>query len=111
MENKICTWCFIEKHINIFDKRYSQCKKCIIERGVERYYDNKDKISIQQKTYYVKNRQKLLQKGHDYRNRRNTDFKGLVRSDIELENRLKAMEEGSNYSYVLVVIDIFANFV
>ena len=85
--------CKIEKHINNFYKKYSECKACNIKRGVQRYYDNKDKISNQQKIYYETNRDKLLQKQNDYRNKRNTEFKDLVRSYAELENKLKALEE------------------
>ena len=66
MESKICTQCNIEKHINNFYKKYSECKDCNIKRGVKRYYDNKDKISMQQKIYYEINRDKLLQ---NYRNK------------------------------------------
>ena len=65
MESKICTQCNIEKHIIIFYKKYSECKDCNIKRVVKRYYDNKDKISMQQKIYYEKNRDKLLQKQND----------------------------------------------
>ena len=93
MENKICTVCKIEKHINNFYRKYSEGKDCKIKRGVKRYYDNKDKISIQQKTYYEKNREKLLQKQNNYRNRRNTEFEDLVRSYAELVSRLKTTEE------------------
>ena len=85
--------CKIEKHINNFYKNYSECKDCNIKRGVKRYYNNKDKISIQQKIYYEKNREKLLQKQNYYRNKRNTEFEDLVRSYAELENRLKTTEE------------------
>ena len=49
MASKICTQCKIEKHINNLYKNYSECKDCNIKRGVKRYYDNKDKISRQQK--------------------------------------------------------------
>ena len=93
MENKICTVCKTEKHINDFYKKYSECKACNIKRGVKRYHDNKDKISTQQKIYYEKNRDKLLQKQKDYRNKRNTDFENLVKSYVELQNKLKALEE------------------
>ena len=40
-----------------------------------------------------KNRDKLLLKQNDYRNKRNTDYKDLVRSYIELPKRLKTLEE------------------
>ena len=78
MESKICTQCNIEKHINNIYKKNSECKDCDIKRGVKRYYDNKDKISMQQKIYYEKNRDKLLQKQNHYRNKRNTEFEDLV---------------------------------
>ena len=45
MENKNCTVCNTEKHINNFYKKYWECKECKIRRGVKRYFDNKDKIS------------------------------------------------------------------
>ena len=93
MENKNCTVCKFEKQINNFYKKYSECKNCNIRRGVKRYYYNKDKISIRQKVYYEKNRDKLLQKQNDYRNKRNTDFKELHKFCVELENKIKALEE------------------
>ena len=54
MDSKTCTVCNIEKHINKFYKKYSECKECNIKRGVKRYFDNKTKISNQQKIYYEK---------------------------------------------------------
>ena len=96
MDDKTCTVCIIEKHINNCYNKYSECKDCNIRRGVKRYFNDKDKISIQQKIYYEKNRDKLLQKQKDYRNKRNPDFKELHRSYIELQNKLKALEEKSN---------------
>ena len=74
----------------IFTKKYSECIDCNRARGLKRYYENKDKISNQQKVYYEKNREKiLLQK----QNNRSIQFRDLVISYIELENRLKALEE------------------
>ena len=93
MDNKICTQCNIEKDINNFYKKYSECKDCNIKRGVKRYYDNKDKISNQQKIYYERNKDKLLQKQNNYNKKRSTDYKELHRSYVELQNRLKALEE------------------
>ena len=37
MENKICTVCKIEKQINNFYRKYSECKDFNIKRGVKRY--------------------------------------------------------------------------
>ena len=66
MESKIWTQCKIEKHIINFCKKYSDWKECNIKRGVKRYYGNKDRISKQQKIFYEKNRDKLLQKQNDF---------------------------------------------
>ena len=54
MDTKMCTICNIEKDINNFYKNYSECRDCNRTRGLKRYYENKDKISNQQKTYYEK---------------------------------------------------------
>ena len=40
-----------------------------------------------------KNTDKLLQKQNDYRNKRKTDFKEFHISYVELQNKLKALEE------------------
>ena len=93
MDNKTCTVCKIEKQINKFYKKYSECRACNIKRVVKGYYNNKDKISNQQKIYYEKNRDKLLEKQNDYRIKKNTEFKDLVRSYAELQNKLKTLEE------------------
>ena len=45
------------------------------------------------KLYYEKNRDKLLEKQNGYRNKRNTDYKDLVKSCDEIQNKLKALEE------------------
>ena len=93
MDKKTCTVCNIEKHISNFYKRFSECKECNIRRGVIFYFYNKGKISIQQKIYYEKNRDKLLQKQNYYRTKRNTDYTELLISYVELGNRLKALEK------------------
>ena len=86
----MCNICNIEKHINNFYKKNTECIDCNRARGLKRYYENKDKISKQQKIYYEKNREKiLLQK----QNNRSIQIRDLVISYIELENRLKTLKE------------------
>ena len=92
MEIKLCSVCNIEKQINSFYKRYSESKDCNVKRGVNSYYDKKIKHQFKKK-YYEKNRQKLLEKQNDYRNKRNIDYKEILRSYDEIENKLKALEE------------------
>ena len=93
MDTKMCTICNIEKDTNKFYKKYTECIDCNRARGLKRYYENKDKISKQQKIYYEKNREKiLLQK----QNNRSIQIIDLVISYVELENRLKALEEELN---------------
>ena len=97
MNTKVCTICNIEKDINNFYKKYSECINCNRTRGLKRYYEIKDKISNQQKIYYEKKREKiLLQK----QNNGCIQFRDLVISYVELENRLKALEEKVNIIYV-----------
>ena len=58
MDTKICSMCNIEKNINNFYKKNSECRDCNRTTGLKRYYENKDKISNQQKIYYEKNKEK-----------------------------------------------------
>ena len=60
MEGNVFVICNTEKSIDNFYNKYRECKPCNIQRSMKRYYDNKDKISTQQKIYYEKNRDKLL---------------------------------------------------
>ena len=60
MDTKTCTMCKIEKHINNFYRKYSECGDCIRARGLKRYYENKDKISNQQKVYYENKKKKII---------------------------------------------------
>ena len=95
-----------------FTKKYTECIDCIRARGLKRYYENKDKISKQQKIYYERNREKiLLQK----QNNRSIQFRDLVISYIELEkfknirkkiNLIKIVLElySKSYSYTCMYI-------
>ena len=87
MDTKMCN---IEKHINNFHNKNSECRDCNRARGLKRLYENKDKISNQQQVYYERNREQiLLQK----KNNKSTQFRDLVIPYTELENRLKTLEE------------------
>ena len=48
MDTKICSMCNIEKYLTNFYKKDSECRDCNRATGLKRYYENKDKISIQQ---------------------------------------------------------------
>ena len=89
MERKICPHCNIEKNIEDFYNKYTECKLCNSNRSLKRYYENKDKISNQKKIYYEKNRENLLHK----QNNRHIKYKELLRSYAELQSKLKALEE------------------
>ena len=89
MEQKICTRCYVEKNIDDFYNKYTEWIFCNSNRSSKRYYEKKDKLSNQRKLFYEKNREKRLQT----QNNRYINFKELLRSYAELENRLKAMEE------------------
>ena len=64
MNTKTCTICNIEKDINNFYKKYTECIDCNRARGLKRYYENKDKISNQQR--YI---MKRIEKKYYYRNK------------------------------------------
>ena len=96
MDSKVCVVCNIEKSIDNFYNKYRECKQCNIKRSTKRYYDNKDKISNQQKIYYEKSRDKLLQKQNDYNKKRSTDYK-------ELQNKLKALEEKLGIKFKVLI--------
>ena len=78
-----------KKILKIFTTNIQNVKFVIVKEGLKRYYQNKDKLSNQRKIYYEKNREKLLQK----QNNRYTNFKELHRSYVDLQNKLKALEE------------------
>ena len=81
--------CSFEKHIENFYKKFAECKECNSKRGWKRYYDNKEKLSNQRKTFYEKNKDKILQLQND----NFIPFKDLVGYCIELDIRLKVTEE------------------
>ena len=89
MDSKICTRCNLEKSIEDFYNKCTECKVCNSNRSLKCYQENRDKISNQRKLYYEKNRDKLLPK----QNNRYINYRELVESYAELEKKLKALEE------------------
>ena len=88
MDTKTCSMCNIEKHINNFYENYTESKGCNLTRGLKRYYENKDRISSQQKIYYEKNRESLLLQKQ---NNRCIQVRDLVISYVELEKKIKSI--------------------
>ena len=70
MDSKICVVCNIEKSIDNFYNKYRECKPCNIKRSTRRYFENKERISNQQKLYYEKNRDVLLARSKIYQQNR-----------------------------------------
>ena len=62
MENKVCVFCLTEKGFDNFYNKFGECKPCNIQRSLKRHYENKDKLSNQQKLFCEKNKDLLLAK-------------------------------------------------
>ena len=54
MESKLFSMCIMEKHIEEFYNNYTENKNCKNVRSLKRYFENKDKITIQRKVYLKK---------------------------------------------------------
>ena len=90
MDNNTCSMCNIEKHVNNFYKRYADYKDCSRTRGLNLFYENKDKISKRQKVCNEKVRDRLLLQKQ---NNRCIHFKDLVLSYVEIIKNFKALEK------------------
>ena len=88
MERKNCTRCNKVKNIEYFYNKYTEKKISKSFGCLKCYYENKEKIPNQQKLYFEKPRDKLLQK----QNNRYINYKEFLRSYAELENKLKMTE-------------------
>ena len=93
MDNKTCTVCNIKNISTMFTANIQNAKTATSNEVENVTMIKKYKISIQQKIFYEKNSDKLVQKQNDYRNKKNTDYKELLISYVELKNKLKAKEE------------------
>ena len=82
MDSKICVVCNIEKSIDSLYNKYRECKQCNLQRSMKRYYENKDKLSIQRKLYYEKYRDVLLAKSELKEQKRNHEKK-LYKQEVE----------------------------
>ena len=93
MDSKLCVVCNIGKSIDNFYNRYRECKQCIFERSMKRYYENKDKLSNQRKLYYEKKGDVLLAKSKLNQQNRNYERKIYKQQVEELNKKLKLLEE------------------
>ena len=75
MDSKVCAVRNIEKGIDNFYNKYTECKQCNIQRSMKRYYENKNKLSNQRKLYYEENRDVLLAKSKLNQQNRNYERK------------------------------------
>ena len=64
MDTKTCSMCNIKKHINNFYRKNSECRDCNRARRLKRYYQNKDKISNQQKFIMKKKEKNITETKH-----------------------------------------------
>ena len=55
---KTCSTCHACKPVNLFRKKYNQCKACSAAYQREHYQQNKEKITAKQREYYQKNKEK-----------------------------------------------------
>ena len=51
---KFVLFVILKKSIDNFYNKYRECKQCYIKRSLNRYYENKAKLSNQKKIYYEK---------------------------------------------------------
>ena len=92
MESKICVVCNIEKSIDNFYNKYKECKQCNIKRSTTRYFENKEKISNQNKLYYEKNRDILLAKCKIDQQNRKSHTQQIKDLNNKIEELTQAME-------------------
>ena len=92
METKVCVVCNTEKSIDKFYNKYRECKPCNIKRSTKRYYENKDKISNQQKIYYEKNKDILLARSKIYQQNRKFHTQQIKDLNNKIEELTQFME-------------------
>ena len=90
MDTKMCIMCKIEKHINNFNKNYSECIDCNRAKGLK--FTVKIKITDQINKQFIKkkiDKKLILPK----LNNRCIQFRDLLVFYVELEKKLKPLEE------------------
>ena len=92
METKVCVVCKTEKNIDNFYNKYRECKPCNIKRSTKRYYENKDKITNQQKLYYERNRDLLLLKSKIYQQNKKSHTQQIKDLNNKIEQLTRVME-------------------
>ena len=92
METKVWIVCKTEKNIDNFYNKYRECKPCNIKTSTRRYYENKDKITNQQKLYYERNRDLLLLKSKIYQQNRKSHTQQIKDLNNKIEQLTQVME-------------------
>ena len=92
METRVCVICKTEKDIDNFYNKYRECKPCNFKRSTRRYYENKDKITNQQKLYYERNRDELLVKSKIYQKNRKSHKQQIKDLNNKIEQLTQVME-------------------
>ena len=92
METKLSVIWKTEKKIDNFYNKYREGKPCIIKRSTRRYYENKDKITNQQKLFYEMNRELLLFKSKIYQQNRKSHTQQINDLNNKIEQFIQAVE-------------------
>ena len=83
----------LKKVLITFTTNIENVNSVILKEVQDVTMKTKIKYQCNKKIYYEKNRDKLLQKQIDYSKKRSTDYKELQISYVELQNKLKGLEE------------------
>ena len=75
-----------------FYNKNRECTPCNIEKSTRRYYENRNKISNRQKTYYEKNRDVLLEKCKTNQRNRKCHTQQINDLNGKVEELLRAVE-------------------
>ena len=97
----------MEEVLMIFTTNIENVNSVILKEVQDVTMRIKIKDQCNKKIYYEKNKDNLLQKQNDYSKKRSTDYKELQRSYVELQNKIKALEEKLKNGQVYLHISMY----